>query len=222
MTAERAILKAFYYNPQTLSKKRVRAHADGGEAQIMADQTGADQTGADQTGVDNDQRDQRLAGWMGFSDVFCSSLEEIALQLDRIATLTERQAGDAFDHLESVADLTGIGRLFAGAVPADEREKLVEQHLQALLAGYVRADYLRQALQAMSGLLRGYASEANVMAAETIAGDPSLRSTALETAERLRRLHEEIGLTALRRRMLGRLGGLEINDECEDEALERR
>lgn len=172
--------------------------------------------------ADSDERDQRLAAWMGFSDVFCASLEEIALQLDRIAALTERQAGEAFDHLENVADLTGVGRLFAGAVPGDEREQLVEQHLQAMLAGYVRADYLRQALQAMSGLLRGYAEEANLMAAETLAGDPALRSTALETAERLRRMHEDIGLTALRRRMLGRLGGLEIHEESEEEALERR
>lgn len=172
--------------------------------------------------TENDERNRRLAAWMGFSDVFCADLDEAALQLDRIAEITERQAGDAFDHLEQVAELAGLGKLFVGARPADDRERMVEHHLQALLAGYVRADYLRQALGAMAALLRGYAEEANLMAAENIAVDPTLRSTALETAEKLRELHEKIGLADVRRRMLGRLNGMEIMEENENEALERR
>lgn len=159
--------------------------------------------------------DRRLAEWMGFSDVFSAGLDEVASQLDRIAEITERQAGDAFDHLEQVAELTGLGRLFVGAVPADDHERLVEQHLQALLAGYVRADYLRQALGAMAALLRGLVDEAGMMSAHTIALDPKLRSTALETAERLRDLHETIGLAEVRRRMLGRMNGMEIVDNGE-------
>ncbi len=165
---------------------------------------------------DTGKEDKRLAQWMGYSDVLCAGMEEIAVQLDRIAEITERQAGESFDHLEVVAKLSGHARLFAGAAPKDEREQLIEQNLQALLAGYVRADYLRQALGAMAGLLRGYVSEANAMAAETFVDKPALRSAALEVAERFRALHDKVGLSDLRRRMLGRMGGLVITDERDD------
>lgn len=165
---------------------------------------------------DTDKEDKRLAQWMGYSDVLCAGMEEIAVQLERLAEITERQAGESFDHLEVVAKMSGYARLFAGAAPKDEREQLIEQNIQALLAGYVRADYLHQALGAMAGLLRGYASEANSMAAETFVDKPAMRSAALEVAERFRKIHDKVGLSDLRRRMLGRMGGLQITDDKEE------
>jgi hypothetical protein len=175
--------------------------------------------GGDMSAGDTDKEDKRLAQWMGYSDVLCAGMEEIAVQLERIAEITERQAGESFDHLEVIAKMSGYGRLFAGAPPKDEREQLIEQNIQALLAGYVRADYLHQALGAMAGLLRGYASEANSMAAETFVDKPAMRSAALEVAERFRAIHDKVGLSDLRRRMLGRTGGLEITDD-KDESRE--
>ncbi len=154
-----------------------------------------------------------LAQWMGFADVFCASAAEIAEQLDRSADIAERQASESFDHLEAVTTIAGMAHLFAGAAPRDDREALVEQHLQAMMAGFVRADYLRQALQAMAGILRGFAEEANERAAATIGADPSLRSSAVDVAERMREVHERVGLTALRTRMLGRLGALGADSE---------
>lgn len=159
--------------------------------------------------TDSDSTVDHLATWMGFSDVLGASVGEVADQLDRIAEITERQAADAFDHLETVAALTGTAHLFAGAAPADEREMILEQHLQAMMAGFVRADYLRQALQAMAAILRGYMSEANGLAAETLGEHPDLQPTAQVVAERMRALHMRIGLTALRECMIGRLGALE-------------
>jgi hypothetical protein len=172
--------------------------------------------GGDMSGGDTDKEDKRLAQWMGYSDVLCAGMEEIAVQLERIAEITERQASESFDHLEVIAKMSGYGRLFAGAAPKDEREQLIEQNIQALLAGYVRADYLHQALGAMAGLLRGYASEANSMAAETFVDKPAMRSAALEVAERFRKIHDKVGLSDLRRRMLGRMGGLEISDDKDE------
>lgn len=152
----------------------------------------------------------RLAEWMGMSDVLCANMAEIAEQLDRIADITERQASDMFDHLEAVAALTGVEHLFAGATPRDDRDALLESHLQSMMAGLVRADYMRQAIGAMAAILRGCVGEVNGLAAETLGAAPHLQPSAQDVADRMRAIHMRVGLTALRERMLGRLGGLAV------------
>lgn len=153
---------------------------------------------------------ERLAEWMGMSDVLCANMAEIADQLDRIAEITERQASEMFDHLEAVAAITGVEHLFAGAQPRGERDAVLESHLQAMMAGFVRADYLRQAIEAMAGILRGCVGEANGLAAETLGAAPHLQPASVGVADRMRAIHQRVGLTALRERMLGRLGALAV------------
>lgn len=159
--------------------------------------------------VGNERSADPLAGLAASADSIRLSITEIAEQIERLADITERQTVDAFDHLDTVSTMAGIEHLLAGSRPLDEKEELMAAHLQAMMAGFVRADYLRQALQAMAAMLRACVKEADEISASALSPEPSPPSAPLdEPVERLRALHESIDIEALRRRMLGRLGAL--------------
>lgn len=176
----------------------------------MMDPTNAPPAGSGAVAsVPNERITEFLTGLMGQSETIRLSITEIADQIDRLADITERHAVEAFDHLDTVSTMAGLEHLLAGSRPLDEKEELLAAHLQAMMADLVRADYLRQALQAMAEVLRACVKEADGISSTALGQEqPSSAAPLDESVERLRTLHDHVGIEALRQRMLGRLGAL--------------
>jgi len=159
-----------------------------------------------QNGTPQETRDL-LARWLGISDVNGATLRALATEVERAGEQVESLSNRLYDRITTMAELTRMDHLLSGLNQArtPEEERLAAE-LHEALAELQHGDKVRQAMRQAAAVLRLLADMGLDLAAETIGNDHTLRSAGLAEATALRRLHRDVELESLRRKLMDALG----------------